>query len=323
MDVTINYFLYHRFHQLQILYLWPALLQASIYLINCIFHWSILGTIWWTTNNMMPVLPHGLVHLWCLMWGKIVVYQSPTKSWICNRIVRVEHMLNKHTICHWGCARLCGNTRPNTGVAHRAYNTRQNCRISSFHGQYDCQFKRASVTVPQLPNLHPPGRWAVFPVGWIEMQPKLICIYQKPPRYPANPKRPRLIPIETTSIYSALGKCMIGNGRCYLHGIAQFTQSWHHQTHLQWMQYTHNRLTEAKSAWKSQAIGGIALIDRTLLYCQSCGMESGVLPNAECSSTSSRGQGILPDMPLPSIYGMEYHILLNRQYSGVGGVVYP
>ena len=123
MDVTINYLFHHSFHRLQIFHLRPALLHTPADLIYCIFHWSILWAIWWTTNNTVPALPHGLVHLRCLMRGKIVVYQSPAKCRIGNRVVCVEHMLHKRTICHSSSACLGGNTGPNTGPTHRAYNT--------------------------------------------------------------------------------------------------------------------------------------------------------------------------------------------------------
>ncbi len=68
-----------------------------------------------------------------------------------------------------------------------------------------------------------PQAWLI--VGWIEMQPELIPINQKPPWCPMNPKRPRPGPIETMMIQIALCECLIGNGRRYLHGIAQFSLS--------------------------------------------------------------------------------------------------
>ncbi len=60
------------------------------------------------------------------------------------------------------------------------------------------------------------------------MQPKLIPVNQKPPWCPMNPKWPRPGPIEMTTIQIVLCECLIGNGGRYLHGIAQFSQSFTH-----------------------------------------------------------------------------------------------
>jgi hypothetical protein len=126
------------------------------------------------------------------------------------------------------CARLCSNTYPNLRVTHRANNTRRNCWVFSFHSQYDCKLKHPTVVVPRLTDLHPPRRWAVFSVGWIELQPKLIPVNPKPPWCPMNPKQPRPGPIKTTMIQIVLCELLIGNGRRYLHDIAQFSQSFTH-----------------------------------------------------------------------------------------------
>ncbi len=74
MDVTINYFLDHSFHCLQIFHLRPALFQTPTDLINCILNRSILWPIWWTTNNTVPTFPHGLINLRRLMGSEVVVY---------------------------------------------------------------------------------------------------------------------------------------------------------------------------------------------------------------------------------------------------------
>ncbi len=47
-------------HRLEITYLGPSLYQPTTYLINCKFHWSVLGPVRWAANHVMPSSPHCL-----------------------------------------------------------------------------------------------------------------------------------------------------------------------------------------------------------------------------------------------------------------------
>ncbi len=116
---------------LQIIDLWPALFQMPADLVNRILNRSVLRTVWWTTNNMVPPFPHSLIHLRRLMRCEIVVYESPAKSRIGNSIIRVKHVLNKCTISHRSCARLSSNPLPNSGPCQWPNLASRDCGLQS------------------------------------------------------------------------------------------------------------------------------------------------------------------------------------------------
>ncbi len=68
------------------------------------------------------------------------------------------------------------------------------------------------IIVPRLPDLQPLRRTAIFPIGHIEMQAKLILIYQLTLWNAVNPNRPWLGPEQPTAIQVLLGECVVGEG---------------------------------------------------------------------------------------------------------------
>jgi hypothetical protein len=137
------------------------------------------------------------------------------------------------------------------------------------------------------------------------MQPK----NQKPPWCPMNPKRQRPGPIDTTTIQIALCACLIGNSGRYLHGIAQFSQSF---THICLREYPCIvglvcnewdaldicclRPNELEYHKQQEVLPVRAEID---LF-RSSGRGLCSLLNIECSSTCHREQDSLPNLPPPS-----------------------
>ncbi len=72
--VVLNYIFNDSFHRLQVTCLRPMLIQLYAYLIYRVLQRPVLWPVRWTTNDMMPTLTHGLVHLGSPMRRKIVVY---------------------------------------------------------------------------------------------------------------------------------------------------------------------------------------------------------------------------------------------------------
>lgn len=72
--VVLNYIFNNSSHRLQVTCLRPTLIQLYTYLIYCILDRTVLRPVQRTTNDMMPALTHGLVHLGSPMRRKIVVY---------------------------------------------------------------------------------------------------------------------------------------------------------------------------------------------------------------------------------------------------------
>lgn len=72
--VVLNYIFNDSSHRLQVTCLRPTLIQLYAYLIYCILDRTVLRPVRRTTNDTMPTLTHGLVHLGSPMRRKIVVY---------------------------------------------------------------------------------------------------------------------------------------------------------------------------------------------------------------------------------------------------------
>ena len=106
--------------------------------------------------------------------------------------------LTKGAVSCRGGAWLLRDSSPNSGLCQQSRQTRSNGWIPSLHSQNICKLEGAPVIIIRLPYLHPSRGRALLTVCCIEMQPKLVCIYEMLPRKTIHSDRPRLIPENLT-----------------------------------------------------------------------------------------------------------------------------